>query len=267
MIFITGWNEWVAQRQSPTMVPGEPILFIDCATPNCSRDIEPMSGGFGDNYYMQMAERIAEYKGSAKRVNTGRNVTIDVGGSFAQWESDEITAVYTDYSNDIGSRSMTGFGGIRYDDYSGRNDLTLMKTARGRDNIYFYAETANDIRSSGKEGRMTLFIGTGEENSFSGFGYAVNLGSSDGKKAPLVRLASDGSSTVIGEVDMKVEEDQIMFAVPRSLIGCADGLVDITFKWADGFAIKDGKIDIMTFYSQGDAAPIGRFAYVFSEKK
>lgn len=267
MIFITGWNEWVAQRQSPTMVPGEPILFIDCATPNCSRDIEPMSGGFGDNYYMQMAERIAEYKGSAKRVNTGRNVTIDVGGSFAQWESDEITAVYTDYSNDIGSRSMTGFGGIRYDDYSGRNDLTLMKTARGRDNIYFYAETANDIRSSGKEGRMTLFIGTGEENSFSGFGYAVNLGSSDGKKAPLVRLASDGSSTVIGEVDMKVEEDQIMFAVPRSLIGCADGLVDITFKWADGFAINDGKIDIMTFYSQGDAAPIGRFAYVFSEKK
>ena len=66
---------------------------------------------------------------------------------------------------------------------------------------------------------------------------------------------------------MKVEEDQIMFAVPRSLIGCADGLVDITFKWADGFAINDGKIDIMTFYSQGDAAPIGRFAYVFSEKK
>ena len=114
---------------------------------------------------------------------------------------------------------------------------------------------------------MTLFIGTGDDDSFSGFNYAVNLGSSDGSKAPLVRLSADGSSTVIGSVDMKVAEDQIMFAVPRSLIGCADGLVDISFKWADGFTVEDGKVDVMSFYTKGDAAPIGRFAYVFSEKK
>lgn len=267
MIFITGWNEWVAQRQSSTWIPGEPIMFVDCATPDCSRDIEPMSGGFGDNYYMQMAERIAEYKGSAKRVNVGRSLTIDVGGSFAQWESDEITAVYTDYANDTVSRSAQGFGSLQYIDRSGKNDFTVMKTARGKENIYFYAETADDIRLSGKEGRMTLFIGTGDDDSFSGFNYAVNLGSSDGSKAPLVRLSADGSSTVIGSVDMKVAEDQIMFAVPRSLIGCADGLVDISFKWADGFTVEDGKVDVMSFYTKGDAAPIGRFAYVFSEKK
>ena len=267
MIFITGWNEWVAQRQSSTWIPGEPIMFVDCATPDCSRDIEPMSGGFGDNYYMQMAERIAEYKGSAKRVNVGRSLTIDVGGSFAQWESDEITAVYTDYANDTVSRSAQGFGSLQYIDRSGKNDFTVMKTARGKENIYFYAETADDIRLSEKEGRMTLFIGTGDDDSLSGFNYAVNLGSSDGSKAPLVRLSADGSSTVIGSVDMKVAEDQIMFAVPRSLIGCADGLVDISFKWADGFTVEDGKVDVMSFYTKGDAAPIGRFAYVFSEKK
>lgn len=47
MIFITGWNEWVAQRQ-PVSLENEPIFFVDCANQNCSRDAEPMKDGHGD---------------------------------------------------------------------------------------------------------------------------------------------------------------------------------------------------------------------------
>ena len=266
MIFITGWNEWVAQRQPG--IPGESVVFVDCADPNTSRDIEPMNGGFGDNYFLQAAERIAEYKGSAYRVNPGKNLSIDVKGSFSQWDSEEITAVYTDYEGDTVNRRHVGFGGVNYLDRSGKNDFTLMKAARGREYIYFYAETASDIVSYTDSNRMTLFIGTGAEQSFSGFNYAVNLGVPSADSAPLSRLSPDGSSTVIGSVGMQVRGNRIMFAVPRELIGCDGGLVDITFKWADGFTVDDGgKVDVMTFYTQGDAAPIGRFAYVFSEKK
>ena len=35
MIFITGWNEWVAQRQPSAS--GQPIVFVDCADQNTSR--------------------------------------------------------------------------------------------------------------------------------------------------------------------------------------------------------------------------------------
>ena len=124
------------------------------------------------------------------------------------------------------------------------------------------------IQSVTDENRMALFIGTGD-GAFSGFNYVVNCKKSGSTaKATVEKLAADGSRTVVGTVGMKVEGNKIMFAVPRALIGCDRGLVDITFKWADGFTIDgSGKIDIMSFYTSGDAAPIGRFAYVFSEKK
>lgn len=266
MIFITGFNEWVAQRQ-----PGEgdkSIVFVDCADPNNSRDFEPMKGGFGDNYFLQAAERIAEYKGTAYRVNPGKYLKIDVNGSFSQWDSKEITAVYTDYRGDTVSRNHAGFGSIQYRDASGKNDFRTMKVARGNEYIYFYAQTGLSIKSVTEENRMALFIGTGD-GAFSGFDYVINCKRSGSTtKATVERLSADGSRKVVGTVDMKTENNRIMFAVPRALIGCDRGLVDITFKWADGFTIDgSGKIDIMSFYTSGDAAPIGRFAYVFSEKK
>ncbi len=266
MIFITGFNEWVAQRQLPEA--DQSIIFVDCADPNNSRDIEPMNGGFGDNYFLQAAERIAEYKGTEYRVNPGKYLKIDVNGSFNQWTSKEITAVYTDYKGDAISRNYAGFGNVVYRDTSGRNDFYTMKVARGNEYVYFYAQTGSIIQAVTDENRMALFIGTGD-GEFSGFNYVVNCKESGSEtKATVEKLSADGGRTVIGTVDMKMEKNKIMFAIPRALIGCDKGLVDITFKWADGFTIDDaGKIDIMSFYTSGDAAPIGRFAYVFSEKK
>jgi hypothetical protein len=71
-IFITGWNEWIAQRflsdGSMTflgrVLPAGETFFVDDYNPEFSRDIEPMRGGFGDNYYWQMVANIRRYKGA-----------------------------------------------------------------------------------------------------------------------------------------------------------------------------------------------------------
>ncbi len=49
IVFITSWNEWIAMRF-------EGNRFVDSFNNEKSRDIEPMKGGFGDNYYYQMIE-------------------------------------------------------------------------------------------------------------------------------------------------------------------------------------------------------------------
>ena len=45
LIFITGFNEWIAQRQPANA--SEPIVFVDNASMEASRDTEPMRGGYG----------------------------------------------------------------------------------------------------------------------------------------------------------------------------------------------------------------------------
>lgn len=63
----------------------------------------------------------------------------------------------------------------------------------------------------------------------------------------------------------------MMVEVPRSLLGIpfdgGHGLVNVEFKWADSFTLKDGRLDVWSFYREGDAAPMGRMTYVFSEKQ
>jgi hypothetical protein len=71
--FIDGWNEWVAQRfvlkpGQKVQFPGKPLepgdsFFIDAYNAEFSRDIEPMRGGYGDNYYYQMVAAIRRFKG------------------------------------------------------------------------------------------------------------------------------------------------------------------------------------------------------------
>lgn len=72
-IFITGWNEWIAQRfvsgagggpgfLGRVLTPGE-TFFVDNFNEEFSRDAMPMRGGYGDNYYLQMVDGIRRFKG------------------------------------------------------------------------------------------------------------------------------------------------------------------------------------------------------------
>ncbi len=60
IVTLTWWNEWTAQR---LQVSAGNYQFTDNYNQNYSRDIEPMEGGHGDQYYRWMIEYISAYKG------------------------------------------------------------------------------------------------------------------------------------------------------------------------------------------------------------
>ena len=62
-IFITSWNEWIAMRLPEFNGRREPVMFVDQYTQEYSRDIEPMKGGHGDDYYYQLVSYVRRYKG------------------------------------------------------------------------------------------------------------------------------------------------------------------------------------------------------------
>ncbi len=273
-VFVTGWNEWVAQRQPSS--PSTPVNFVDCANPEASRDIEPMNGLFGDNYYMQLISYVRQYKGLTGRVRVGDKITIDVNGGFDQWDDERITAKYTDYEGDTADRRSKGFGGIKYEDRTGRNDFVAFKVCRDDYNIYFYAETAEDITPSTDDNWMTLFISSGmwrdiesAEYWIDGIDFAVNLEKPDEGGAVVSRYTG-GSWVKAGNAGMKVEGNKMMISVSKRLICAEQGVkpIDVQFKWADNYQYnEDGTLDVWTFYRNGDSAPLGRMTYVFSQRR
>ncbi|MBE7067458.1 MAG: hypothetical protein E7385_07910 [Ruminococcaceae bacterium] len=63
VITLTWWNEWAAQRIYIKSGPYEgQYHFTDAYNAEYSRDIEPMKGGHGDQYYKWMAEYIKAYR-------------------------------------------------------------------------------------------------------------------------------------------------------------------------------------------------------------
>ena len=63
---VTGWNEWIAGYWGGS--PERPVMFVDCANYEYSRDIEMMRGGYFDNYYVKLCEYVAKLKGKEPEV-------------------------------------------------------------------------------------------------------------------------------------------------------------------------------------------------------
>ena len=265
-IFLTGWNEWGAQRLTPK--GSEAIWFCDCADDNNSRDIEPSAGALKDNYYMQAANFVRQFRGAKPRVNIGENTAIDINGAWSQWDS--VTAKYTDWTNEIPDRNCVGFGEILYTNTTGRNDIQNVKAARDAENLYFYVDTVSDIQAIDDANGMNLLIrshgaGTEYSTSWEGFDFIVNGKATSSGKMTVERFNSSYTSrTEVGKVDFKLEGNKLMVKIPKAMLGISNTeLVDVQFKWADN--ATEG--NVLSYYSDGDVAPYGRFTYVFSEKE
>lgn len=84
MVFFTGWNEWTAGK-----IRGDdprPVLMVDQADWEYSRDVEPMRGGHFDNYYMLLCHYIRRYKGAPALPQPRSPHSIDLQSDFTQWE-------------------------------------------------------------------------------------------------------------------------------------------------------------------------------------
>ena len=251
IVFVTGFNEWTAMRLNE---PGEPIAFIDNCNEEYSRDVEPSAGQLGDNYYMQMVNYIAKFKGSTAVLPKGKEITIDINGSFDQWNNSGVTAVYRDYQGDTFDRDSRGFGDTYYRDASGRNDIANAKVAEDKENLYFYVDTVDPLTAPAEKGWMTLFINT---NGQTGYNYCINrTAPRSGKTA--VEAVNGSAYEKKGEADIRFEENRLMIRVPKALLGL-EKKPSFTFKWADNY--EEG--NILSFYTKGDSAPYGRLNWVY----
>ncbi|MEM8765704.1 MAG: hypothetical protein AAGD88_17950 [Bacteroidota bacterium] len=261
-VFITGWNEWVAMRfnegKAKNMM-GRPIkdgetYFVDQYNAEFSRDIEPMKGGFKDNYYYQMVANIRKYKGTRPISSDKAFHKINIDGKFSDWE--KVSNKYYDHKGDVLHRSHPGWGRIaEYKNTSGRNDLIEARIAEDSKNFYFYLKVVQDFANGEWPDGLTLFIkdDASDKPSWEGYGYAIKI-----KENTLLLYESLGGWgwKEKSMINTEILENQIELIVPKSQLEIQGKFFE--FKWADNVSPKG---DVMKFYDQGDVAPNARFTY------
>jgi len=261
LVFVTGWNEWIAGRYETWQ--GTSNAFPDQFNDEYSRDIEPMRGGFQDNYYYQLVDHIRRFKGVARMPEPSPAKTISIQGRYEDWL--DVGPEYRDHRGDVLKRDHKGYGErLVYRNETGRNDIVSAKVARDEENIYFMVRTVRPLtRPEGFHWMMLLLdMDRDKTTGWEGYEFAVNrIAPAD--KAFLEWNAGDWKWTVQGEVKMAMGEDFLELAIPRAYLGVGGNPLDFEFKWVDNLQ-REG--DIMDFYLSGDAAPGGRFNYVFTEK-
>ncbi len=257
-MFFTGWNEWTAQRFDSSYGVTPPY-FVDQYNHEFSRDIEPLAGDFGDNYYYLMADFIRKFKGTKRLPTFTEKKEVTVDGKFDEWSG--VVAKWGDDKGDVMHRDHYGWGRIGvYTNVTGRNDILLTKVVNDGTNLYFYVKTASDITSCKDPQWMQLFLRVdGKKVNWEGYDFVVNRTVSSEGTSLLEKCEGGWKWSKAADVSFKVYGKEMELAVPLSALGIADTKkFTVDFKWVDNAAAGG---DIQTCMRDGDSAPNGRFRY------
>jgi hypothetical protein len=238
-------------------------MFVDQFNQEFSRDIEPMKGGHGDNYYYQMVSYIRRYKGARKPPPAGPQKTIRIDGDFSDWQN--VRPEFRDDIGDIPVRDHPGYNNVaQYTNRTGRNDFTLLKVARDQYNLYFYARTQKPITAHSDPEWMMLLLNTDADRKtgWEGYDFILNRTVKDAATGVLEANTGGWNWQPRGEVRMQVRGNEIELVLRRTDIGLMNPSKPLrfTFKWADNPQLNG---DIMAFTLNGDAAPNNRFDYLY----
>ncbi len=127
IVLVTGWNEWIAGRWEG--ITERPVMFVDCANHEYSRDIEMMRGGYFDNYFCQLVSYVRRYKGSPE-------IPVHTGGQ---------RAVYCNMSDGTFERDCEG-SGTRYVNRTGVNSISRVEVCHDGDNVEFTVYTNGAVK-------------------------------------------------------------------------------------------------------------------------
>ena len=290
LVFVTGWNEWTAGsvragdqsqldaemaswdffpgaklgRAGHPIHPGD-LYFIDEYNEEFNRDIEPMKGNHTDNYYFQLVANIRRYKGVHAPQETSLPQTIDLAGDFAQWKT--VAPEYRDHIGDTTHRNSPGnYQAGPYVDVTGRNDIVAAKVARDDRNLYFYVKTREPLTSPSGNAWMLLYIGADQDTStgWLGYDYVVNTRILDDHTTTLCPLSKNGALGVPTHLSYRLQNDELMIKVPRSLIHQDHGPVKFDFHWTDNIAPA---VPLSDFFLHGESAPERRFNYRYESSE
>ena len=241
-------------------------FFVDQYDAEFNRSIQPMKGGYTDNYYMQMAENVRRYKG-ARPVPTSKGYSkIVIDGSFSDWNA--VSVEYRDTRGDTYHRDYDGYGGLHYVDNSGRNDIITSKVAVDANNLYFYAETAAPLTPSNGKNWMLLLIDADHDSKsgWYGYDYLINYSVLDGNTTTLMRYdpASTKPWVEVARLHYRYKGSGVEIEVPRKLLDLKGDAFTFDFHWADNPTDLKDPISLST---SGDSAPNRRFNYRFIWQK
>lgn len=266
LVFITGWNEYIAgQWLLKDGWTGDPFSFVDQFDWERSRDIEPNKGwgDKGDVYYLQLIDKVRQFKGMAPPPSVSAPKSITIGGSASQWNG--VLPEFNHYKGNTLHRDHRGSNNTYYVNTTGRNDIVKAKVARDDNNLYFYVEAAETLTSPTDRNWMMLFIDADRDKStgWNGYDIIVNRQSPGAQTAIVERNVGDRWEwEKVAEAPYAVNGNYLEIELSREVLSLNSKKVDIEFKWNDNMQ-ENG--NIMDFYVNGDTAPGGRLNFVFSE--
>jgi hypothetical protein len=256
-IFVTGWNEWIVGRGKTYDGNPQHSWFCDEATPEFSRDIEPsLTANLKDSYYMQLVNNIRRYKGVEANQVCEAPKTIK---KLSDWIS--VSLVYPDYTEDTQDRNNPGAQSeppVIYTNKTGRNDFAELKVAHDSQMLYFFAQTVSDITPNNGNNWMRLYINSdrNSKTGWKGFDYRIVGGNT-------LQHVEESSWKNINTIEYVVSKNQMMLTIPRKYISNLSEEPDFEFKWSDNMQDDNDPLD---WYLNGDAAPGGRFCYIYTSR-
>lgn len=269
IICVTGWNEWTAgqwESNEPALeFMGQPVneigfYMVDQFNIEFNRDMEPMKGGYTDNYYYQLVSHIRKYKGLTNPQGTSPNKTIVFDDDFGDWA--DVTPVYKDAPGDTQHRNFKNVdnSGI-YINTTGRNDIVESRVTSDENNVYFYTKTLAPLTAWDSPNWMFLFIDADKDKStgWEGYDYVVNYGVNSASETTIKKW-ENSEWKQIGTCVLNVLSNELEIAVPKFMIEAGDA-ADLYFHWADNMQKIN---DITEFFINGDSAPDRRFNYAYS---
>ncbi len=266
-LYINDWNEWTAGKYAPTNGGVTPFMrrnstyfFVDQYNDEFNRCVQPMKGGYTDNYYMQMAQNIRKYKGVRPGSEPQRYDSIRIDGQFSDW--DKIVNEYRDAEGDTYQRNHNGYGGLHYTNETGRNDIVTSKVTFDNQNISFYVKTAQALTPSSDSNWMLLFLDTDRNKGTGWEGYDFVINHSVLSNTQTTVKQWDGVGWVNEfAIPISLNGDAFELSVPRTALLMEEGIPEFYFHWSDNAQQLN---DISCFFNDGESAPDRRFDYNFS---
>ena len=257
-MLVTGWNEWIAGYWSG--IPERPVMFVDAANYEYSRDLEMMRGGYFDNYFMQLVSYVRKYKGTDETP-----VYPAVGSVGVEWRKsfDLSPAIYDCFLDGDMHRQAEGQGGVIYTNFTSRNVMDKIGVMHDQDSITFTIRTKDQITDPlGAGSWMKIFL-----NVKGGEGYQYVLNHAPRKKGvtTLAKVTGQGDDlTAVDLADLPItyeaEGNTLRISVPRKAIGLDHDDFTLWFKVADS---REKYHRVEDFYDKGDVAPLGRLNFVY----
>ena len=254
-IFVTGWNEWIAGRFKEFNGVREPVMFVDQFDAEHSRDIEPMRGGHGDNYYYQLADFIRRYKG-ARALASVRPGAVQIDGQFNDWTP--VTPEFRDTVGDPVRRDAIGWKtNVTYRNDTGRNDLVAAKVSFDAQALAFYVRTRDPLTPPGGTNWMVLLLDLDGNATNGWLGYDLLLNRA--QPGSIERHAGPGFQwRETGAARWQATGSELELAVGWRELGLDRPPAGLDFKWTDHLRLNG---DWSDFTLNGDVAPNDRFNY------